>query len=104
MSKSEKGCSHPQYPLTLTAYPTPGLGGSLNFVFMKMTAKDAKEITFMPSVTFFIVLERPGKNRKGLQPPPWLDEGLTKNTEKTNKQTSNETMELASQDRRGGLT
>ena len=40
-----------------------------------MTAKDVKEITFMPLVTFFSVLERPGKNRKGgLQQPPWLDE------------------------------
>ena len=30
----------------------------------------------MPLVTFFSVLERPEKNRKGeLQQPPWLDEG-----------------------------
>ena len=32
---------------------------------MKMTTKDVKEITYMPLVTFFNVLERPGKNRKG---------------------------------------
>ena len=29
----------------------------------------------MPLVNLFSVLERPGKNRKGLQQPPWLDEG-----------------------------
>ena len=28
---------------------------------MKMTAKDVKEITYMPLVTFFSVLEQPGK-------------------------------------------
>ena len=33
---------------------------------MKMTAKDVKEITYMPLVTFFSVLARPGKNRKGV--------------------------------------
>ena len=43
---------------------------------MKMTAKDVKEITYMTLVTFFSVLERPGKNRKNNPPPPpWLDEG-----------------------------
>ena len=42
---------------------------------MKMTAKDVNEITYMPLVTFFIVLERPGETVKGLQQPPWLDEG-----------------------------
>ena len=43
---------------------------------MKMTAKDVKEITYMPLVTFFSVLELPGKNRKGgCNNPPWLDEG-----------------------------
>ena len=31
-----------------------------------MTTKDVKEITYMPLVTFFIVLERPGKNRRPL--------------------------------------
>ena len=43
---------------------------------MKMTTKDVKEITYMPLVTFFSVLERPGKNGKGgCNNPPWLDEG-----------------------------
>ena len=43
---------------------------------MKMTAKDVKEITQMPLVTFFSVLEGPEKNRNGgLQQPPWLDKG-----------------------------
>ena len=43
---------------------------------MKMTTKDVKEITYMPLVTFFSVLEQPGKNRKGgCNNPPWLDEG-----------------------------
>ena len=32
------------------------------FFFIKMTAKDVKEIT--PQITFFSVLERPGKKRK----------------------------------------
>ena len=35
-----------------------------------MTTKDVKEITHMPLVTFFSILERPGKNREGLQQPP----------------------------------
>ena len=46
---------------------------------MKMTAKDVKEITFMPLITFFSVLERQEENRKGgcnnnPPPPPPLDE------------------------------
>ena len=40
------------------------------FFFMKMTAKDVKEITLMPLITFFSVLERPGKNRKGVATTP----------------------------------
>ena len=44
------------------------------FFFMKMTAKDVKEITYMPLVTFFSVLERQRKSRKGNN-PPWLDDG-----------------------------
>ena len=43
---------------------------------MKMAAKDVKKITYMPLVTFFSVLDVPGKNRKGgWNNPPWLDEG-----------------------------
>ena len=46
---------------------------------MKITAKDVKEITYMPLVTFFSVLEVPGKNRTGgCNNPPWLDEGEKK--------------------------
>ena len=71
----EKGCIHPPHPLTLTAYPTPGKGGTPIF-FMKMTAKDVKEITYMPLVTFFSVLERPGKNRKGVATTPLVRRGL----------------------------
>ena len=41
-----------------------------------MTAKDVKEIVYMPLVTFFSVLERPGKTVRGeLQQPPLVDEG-----------------------------
>ena len=50
--KTEKIATILPHPLTLTAYPTPGKGGTPIF-FMKMTAKDVKEITYMPLVTFF---------------------------------------------------
>ena len=47
------------------------------FFFMKMTAKDVKEITQMPLVTFFSVLELPEKNRKGVATtPPLVRRGL----------------------------
>ena len=62
--KIEKGCIHPPHPLALTAYPTPGKVVP-HFFFMKITAKDVKEITYMPLVTFFSILEQPWKNRKG---------------------------------------
>ena len=47
------------------------------FFHEKMTAKDVEEITYMPLVTFFSVLERPvcWNNRKGVR------RGLTENTE-----------------------
>ena len=68
----------PPSPSDIDGFPTPGLGGTPIFVFMKMTAKDVKEITYMPLVTFFSVLERPGKNFKGgLQRPPLVRRGLT---------------------------
>ena len=40
-------------------------------------AFDVKEITYMPLVTFFSVLERPGKKPEGgvATYPPWLGEG-----------------------------
>ena len=70
-----KGCNNPPHPLTLTAYSTPGKVVPPIF-FMKMTAKDVKEITYMPLVTFFSVLERPEKNVRGLQQPPLVRLGL----------------------------
>ena len=52
---------------------------NLAHFFLKMTAKDVKEITYMPLVTFFSFLERPGKNRKGgLQQSPLVRRGLNK--------------------------
>ena len=41
--------------------------------FMEMTSKDVKDITLMPLVTFFSVLERQEKKHK--RNPPRLDEG-----------------------------
>ena len=70
MSKNWKSLHPPRHPLTLTAYPTPGKVVPPIFFFMKMTAKDVKEITFMPLVTFFSVLERPGKKSKGVATTP----------------------------------
>ena len=44
---------------------------------MQITAKDVKEIIYMPLVTFFSVLERPGKNRNwGCNNPPLVRRGL----------------------------
>ena len=61
------------HPLTVSAYPTPGKVVPPIY-FMKMTTKDVKEINYMLLVTFFSVLERPGKNREGVcnKPPPPL--------------------------------
>ena len=58
-----KRLQQPPPPSDFDGLPYPRVGGIPNF-FMKMTAKDVKEITYMPLVTFFRVLERPGKNRK----------------------------------------
>ena len=44
---------------------------------MKMTAKDVKEITYMPLVTFCSAVERLGKNRKGVATIPLVRRGLT---------------------------
>ena len=62
MSKTEVA-STPPSPSDLNGLPYPGQGGTPNFFFffMKITAKDVKEITYMPLVTFFSVLERLGK-------------------------------------------
>ena len=85
MSKNEKRLHDPPpHPLTLTAYPTPGKVVP-PFFFMKMTAKDVKEITYMPLVIFCSVLERPGKNHKGVQQPPLVRRGLKTTIFKQNK-------------------
>ena len=73
----------PAHTLPLTAYPSIGEGGNPIF-FIKMIAKGVKEITYIPYITFFSVLERPGKNRKwGLQPlllsHPLVRRGLINN-------------------------
>ena len=41
-----------------------------------MTAKDVKEITYMPLVTFFSVLEWQGKTVRRVQQPPLVRRGL----------------------------
>ena len=41
-----------------------------------MTSKDVKKITYMPLVTFFSVLEQPGKTVRGLKQPPLVRRGL----------------------------
>ena len=43
-----KRLQQPPHPLTLTAYPTPRVRWYPQFFFMKMTAKDVKELTCMP--------------------------------------------------------
>ena len=53
------------YPRTLTAYPSPVLGVPPLF-FIKMTAKDVKEITLMAGITLFCVLVQSATDR----PPP----------------------------------
>ena len=78
MSKNWKRL-HPPPPSDFDDLPYHGEGGTPQFIFMKMTSKDVKEITYMPLVTFFSVLERPGKkNRKGRcnPPPPLVRRGL----------------------------
>ena len=69
MSKNWKRLHPSPSPSDFDGLPYPGEGGT-PIVFMKMTAKDVKEITYMPLVTFFSVLERPGKTVRGLQQPP----------------------------------
>ena len=71
-----KRSHQPPSPSNFDGLPYPRVRWYPQFFFIKMTAKDVKEITYMPLVTFFSVLERPGKNRKGgCNNPPWLDEG-----------------------------
>ena len=74
VQKLKKGAIHP-VTLWLWRLTLPRVRWYLHFFFMKMTAKDVKEITFMPLVTFFSILERLEKNSKGgCNYPPWLDE------------------------------
>ena len=61
-------------PSDFDGLPYPRVRWYPQHFFLKMTAQDVKEITYTPLVIFFSVLERPGKNRKGNN-PPWLDEG-----------------------------
>ena len=57
-----KGRNIPPPPSDFDGLPYPRLRLYPQFFFfMKMTAKDVKEITYMPLVTFFSVLEQPGK-------------------------------------------
>ena len=66
----------PPSPSDFDGLPYPRVRWYPQFFFVKMTAKDVKEITYMPLVTFFSILERPGKKRKGgCNYPPWLDKG-----------------------------
>ena len=60
-----KRLQQPPSPSDFYGLPYPRVIWYPNFFFMKLTAKDVKEITYMLLVTFFSVLERPGKNRKG---------------------------------------
>ena len=70
-----KRLQQPPSPSDFDGLPYP-LRWYPQFFFMKMTAKDVKEFTYMPLVTFFSILERPEKNRKeSCNKPPWLDEG-----------------------------
>ena len=73
--KTEKVATTPP-PSDFDGLPYPRVRWYPKFVFMKMTAKDVKEITYMPLVTFFSVLERPGKTVRGLQQPPLVRRGL----------------------------
>ena len=71
-----KRLQQPPSPSDFDGLPYPRVRWYPQFFFMKMTTKDVKEITYMPLVTFFSVLEQQGKNRKGgCNNPPWLDEG-----------------------------
>ena len=60
-----KRLQQPPSPSDFDSLPYPRVRWYPQFFFMKMTAKDVKEITYMPLVTFFSVFEQLGKNRKG---------------------------------------
>ena len=52
-----KRLQQPPSPSNFDGLPYPRVRRYPHFFFMKMTAKDVKEITYMPLVTFFSVLE-----------------------------------------------
>ena len=61
----------PPYPSTLTAYPIPIFGGTLDFFFTKMSAKDVKTTTQRLRAGFFCVfMQQKNFDRGGWQPPP----------------------------------
>ena len=70
----------PPSPSDFDDLPYPRVRWYPQLFFMKMTAKDVKEITYMPLVTFFSVLDRPGKTVRGLQQPPLVRRGIKKET------------------------
>ena len=46
-------CGNHPHTRTLTGYPTPTLGGTPEFFFIKMTAKDELTVVKMPGVSVF---------------------------------------------------
>ena len=72
ISKNWNRLHPPPHPLT-NGLPYPQVRWYPIF-FMKMAAKDVKEITYMPLVTFLSDLERPGKTVRAL-----VSRGLTIN-------------------------
>ena len=74
--KLKRSQQPPPSPSDFDSLPYSWVRWYPQFFLMKMTAKDVKEITYMPLVTFFSVLERLGKNVRGVATTPhWLDEG-----------------------------
>ena len=66
----------PPAPSDFDGLPYPRVRWYPQFFFHENDCKGCKKITYMPLVTFFSILERPVKTRKGVAiTPPWLDEG-----------------------------
>ena len=63
-------------PFDFDGLPYPRVRCYPQFFVIKMTAKDAKGITFMPKITFFSVLERPEKTVRGVATIPLVRRGL----------------------------
>ena len=69
----------PPLPSDFDGLPYPHLWGYPRFFFIKLTAKDVKEIAQMPGVSCFCVFMRQKKNRQGgvvTTPPPLVRRGL----------------------------